>query len=902
MENYHSYKIEYCLRILNSNKNGISQNEAKRRIKKYGFNEIVNNNENSKYNIIFNQFKSPLVYILVIATFISLILKDYTEATVIILVVLINAVIGFIQENKANNALEKLKKLVEHKAIVLRKEGETEINSKYLTIGDIIIIREGDRIPADGRILESYDLQADESALTGESMPVFKTIDNLKEGISLADRKNMVYSGSLITEGNGKAVITAIGKHTAIGQIAKIVSETDEGKTPLQKKLDNFIKLLAIFLLSLSFITISIGLIKGLSLYEMFITGVALAISSIPEGLNIAITVILALGMQNILKNKALTRKLIAAETLGSVSVICTDKTGTLTEGVMSVAHIIIGDNEFNFSKLAEIKNNNVHEKQICCALEAGIMCNSAIIDKSNNELTETKILGSPTEIALMKAGLDYGLEKTNLLKKEPLLDELPFSNENKFMITFHKKNDGYVIYEKGAPEKILSKSVYYFHNGCIKKIDYNVRKKLDLLYKKYTSKGLRVVAVAKKELNSYYPKSSANWREIDNRLIFIGFFAIKDPLRKDIKETINLCIKSGIWPVIITGDHKLTAMAIAREAGLKVSDNNIMTGDELDKIDDSSIKNIIKKIIVYARVSPHHKLRIINTLKSMGKIVAMTGDGINDSPALKAADIGISLGNGTDIAKETSDMVLLDNSFKTIIFSIKEGRIIYSNIRKTITFLLSDTFSQMILIAASILLGLPLALLPVQILWMNIIQDGFPSFMLAFEREDDNIMDEKPIPKKEGILNKEMKLIIFFAGLLRDVFILYFFIVFYKNNFNINYIRTLIFCMLTVNSLFILFSLRSLTKPIWKIKFFSNIYLIFSAIGAFILILLSVYFYPIKSLLGTVNIYATDWILIFSFGFVNLLIIEIIKYYSNIKFLKNINNGNILKEKLLNL
>ncbi|MEA3463970.1 MAG: HAD-IC family P-type ATPase [Patescibacteria group bacterium] len=891
--NFHSKKIETCFKGLKASATGLTQAEADKRLKKYGANKLAEEKPLGWLAILISQFKSPLIYILLAAGLIALILREHIDAGVIFGAVAINAIIGFLQENKANKTLSKLKKLVEHKALVLRDGLEIEVDSSEITVGDIIIIAAGNRISADARLIEAVGLKINEASLTGESIPSIKNTAPSTQGAALADRENMVYAGTVAVRGVGKAMVTAVGQKTEIGQIAKLVSETVEEKTPLQLRLSKFSRLLGLLTAAVCLLIVAIGVWQGRELFEMFIIAVAVAVAAIPEGLIVAVTVILVLGMQRILHQKALTRKLIAAETLGSTTVICVDKTGTLTEGKMSVAHIVIGEKEFELNSLGS-RQDSKEAKIVSLALQAAMMCNNAVIENPDDELADWRIIGTPTEMALLSAAAQSGLDRNKLLKVERKVDEFPFASENKFMVTLHKKgSNNYILYEKGAPEKLLDKSTNFYHHGKKYKINKKEKNKLNKTYEKLTNKGLRVIGVAIKEVKKpnlnfskgvIMPLKETDWPQIDNNLTFIGFIALKDPLRLEAKETIQICRQAGIRPIIITGDHWLTARAIALEVGIKAGAENIMIGAELDKISDNKLKKLVKKIDIYARVSPHHKLRIVNALQERGEVVAMTGDGINDSPALKTADIGLSLGTGTDVAKEASDIILLDNNFKTIVSAVKQGRIIFANIRKVITYLISDCFSEVILIAGSILMGMPLAVLPAQILWINIVNDGLPDFSLAFEKGDKNIMRDKPIKKEEPIINNEMKAIIFGVGIARDLLILGLFIWFYRLGANINYLRTVFFAILGAKSLMSIFSLRSFHQPIWRLNPLSNLYLAGAVAISFALLLLAIYWPPLQSILATVPLDKSIWLLIMSIGLLGIIMIEFVKYL----FIKN--------------
>lgn len=877
----------------------MSQKEAEKRIKKNGKNELPRGRVIGKFEVFLNQFKNPLIYILLVAGSISFVLRDYIDAGVIFCSVILNTVIGFFQEAKANDSLAKLKQLIRHSAVVLRDGQEQKIDSSNLVVGDIIFIKAGNKIPTDARLIEVNNLMIDESPLTGESLPVEKNVLLQKTGMILADRKNMIYAGTTAVKGSGVAVVCGVGQDMEIGKIAKMVSDTKEEKTPLQKKLDKFAKILSVVIVGISLLIAGVGILQGRGVFEMFIVGVAVAVSAIPEGLLVAVTVILVLGMQTILKQKALVRKLIAAETLGSTTVICSDKTGTLTEGKMHVVHIVIGEKEFELKTFGS-RQEQEEAKIVSLALQTAMMCNAAIIENKDDISSDWRIIGDPTDSALLSAALQSGLDKDKLLELEPKIAELPFESANKYMITLHKKNDGgFKIYEKGAAEKILAKASSFYHLGKINKLSDKEKKKLTKIYENFNSHGFRVIAVAVKELKDLgkygleeksesWQISNNDWQKIDKDLVFVGFIALKDPLRKEAKETIRICRQAGIRPVVITGDHFLTARAIAKEVGLDVKEENIISGDELDKTSDEELIHLVKKIDLYARVSPHHKLRIVRALQARGEVVAMTGDGINDSPALKAADIGISLGTGTDIAKESSDIVLLDNNFKTIVSSVLQGRIIFANIRKVATYLLSDSFSEMIMIVGSIIFGTPLAILPAQILWINIINDGLPNFSLAFEKGDDQVMKDKPIKKNESILNKEMKILIFGVGLVRDSFIFGLFFYLFKTGMDIDYLRGLLFAVLGVKSLLAIFSLRSLQKHIWQINPFSNSYLLFSVAASFIFMILAIYLPFMQGIMSTTSLSLNDWLIVFLTAIGGVVITEAVKHYFIVRAEKN--------------
>lgn len=725
---WHSMGQESVIRELKSHKDGLDEKEAKKRLEKYGENKLPEGKRRSKISIFFIQFRNPLIYVLLIAAFISLFLKEYADVIVIMIAVVMNTIIGYVEESKADEALSKIKKLIKHSVKVLRKDKsgmkEIEIESTELVVGDIIILSSGDKIPADARILEENELKINEASLTGESMPVEKFVEKIGKGTNLAERKNMCYMGTTVMSGNGRVVICATAEKTELGQIAKMVSDTKDEQTPLQTQIAKVSKILSATVLLLCVFILAIGLLKGVNFVEMFLTSVAIAVAAIPEGLVVSVTIILALGMQRILKKNALVKRLVAAETLGSASVICMDKTGTLTEGKMALSHIVVEGKSAHDAGKDGFENLSPN---ILLALEIGMLCNDAVMENKGDELHHRKIHGDPTEVALYFAALQAGLDKEALEKIQPKIKEIPFDEERKYMATIHqRREDGLVAFVKGAPEALIERIDKIKSDDKVVSASDKKRKEIKKQYEDLSAMGLRVLAVGYKEISKKDYEEADDKEKLIEGIIFVGFVGLKDPLRKDAKETVAACLAAGIKPVIITGDHKLTAKAIVEEVGVNIQPENIMEGEKLDKMSDEELKKIIRNIKVYARVSPRHKLRIVDAWQAIGEVVAMTGDGVNDAPAIKSADIGISLGSGTDVAKETSDIILLDDGFKTIVDIIKEGRVIFDNIRKLLVYLLSDSFTIMILIMGSLLLGIPLPVIPAQILWINLITDGF--------------------------------------------------------------------------------------------------------------------------------------------------------------------------------
>jgi len=596
----------------------------------------------------------------------------------------------------------------------------------------------------------------------------------------------------------------------------------------------------------------------------MFTTAVAVAVASIPEGLPVAMTVILALGMQRILKKKGLVRKLSAAETLGSTSIICTDKTLTLTQGKMEVS---------------QVKSKN---KAFC--LKIAVLCNEAFIENPESPQKSWKIIGRPTDKALLIFGEKMGLSKLKLEKKLPKIDEIPFNSQNKFIATLRQDKKGNLLFVSGAPEKIINLSSKILEKNKEKIINQTASLRLKQELEELTGQGLRVIAVA-------YRKTKATKLEKKDifNLTFVGFIGLKDPLRKDTKKAIGICIKAGMKPIIVTGDHMLTALAVAKEIGLGVKKENIIQGKDLDKLSYREFQKNINKIYVYARVEPRHKLRIIHGWQHKEEVVAMTGDGINDAPALKKADIGIAFGSGTDVAKEVSDLVLLNDNFSVIVAAVEEGRSILNNIRKVITYLLSDSFTEIILVGASIMAGFPLPITAVQILWVNLIEDGFPSIALAFEPKEKGLMKQKPYGHKAPLLTREMKVIIFIIGLITDLMLLGLFFWLWNKNHDITYVRTMVFAALSIDSVFYVFSCRSLKRNIWHINIFSNRLLVIAWVVSIIALVATLYLPILNTLLKTVPLGFYDWIILVGLGLSELGLIEAAKHYFIVRHETNI-------------
>lgn len=868
--NWHNLNQKDLLKKLKADLSGLSSQEAQTRQRIFGFNELPRYRPPSSLVVFLSQLNSPLVYVLLAAAILASFMQDWLDVGIIMLVVVVNSFFGWVQENKSNQAMAKLKSLEVPHAKVFRDGRKIEVEARELVLGDIIFIKSGDKIPADARILKASNLQCSEAPLTGESVPENKLAGELPIGTSLGDRTNMIYSGTMSVSGWCEAIVCAIGVDTEIGKIGKLVAEIKEEKTPLQGQLLRFGRFLSLTVVLVCSLVLVFGLYQGRDPWQMVIVAVALAVAVVPEGLLVAVTIILTVGMQTIFKKKALVRKLAAAEALGSVSVICTDKTGTLTEGKMQIHKIVTAGREYLLPKHLE---GDVLDKEQDLISKISVLCSNASIENPDATLEELRILGDPTEKALILGAIEAGHDPEGLRQEYPRLEEIPFDSELKFMATSNKhKGEGHNhVFAKGAPEKIMSFCNKVMVSGVNKNFTEAHHRELKKKIEEMTSRGLRVLACAYKTVD----RLDKIEKELHD-LVFVGFIALKDPLRVDAKETLGQCRSAGIRVVMVTGDHKLTAKAIFSELGIKV-DGHVVEGGELDNLSDEKLYRRLIDIDIFARVEPHHKLRIVKAWQKRGEVVAMTGDGVNDSPALKAADVGIALGSGSDVAKETADIILLDDNFRVIVDAVRQGRIIFDNIRKVVLYLLVGAFSEIILIAGAIFLGLPLPILAIQILWINLVDSGFPNVALAFEGEEDNVMSLPPRSRLEGILNQRMKFIIFGVGLFTDLIILAL-IYNFGPNYEIDHLRTMVFAVLGLDTLLYAFSVKSLRRSILTTNIFSNSYLLAAVAISFSLLLVAISLPGFNNIFKTVPLGPQEWLLVVILSLIKVVFVEIAK------------------------
>ena len=796
---------------------GLTDKEVLKLRKKYGYNKLDEKKKESIFIKFISQFKDFMIIILLIAALVSAIVsyfegtKEYTDSIIIVVIVVINALIGVIQESKAEKSLEALKKLSSPTSKVLRNGKTITIDSTLLVPGDIIELEAGNFVPADCRLISSYNLKIEESALTGETVPVTKDAKViLPSNVALGDMINMAFSTTIVTNGHAQAIVTETGMNTKVGKIAKMIITDEAPQTPLQKKLAGIGKSLGIICLIICLTIFIIGLFKGISISEMFMTSVGLAVAAIPEGLPAVVTIMLSIGVTKMSKNNAIIRKLPAVETLGSSSIICSDKTGTLTQNKMKVTKIC------NYK---EDITNDTHSQNFNFILELGSMCNDCKINGKT-------VIGEPTESAIVNIGLKYGKNKNTLYEQMRRVNEIPFDSERKMMTTIHKIGSKYRIITKGAPDVIIQKCNYIYNNGSTNYMNTSTQNNILNTNEKMATEALRVIAIAYKDVSSL--PNNINSENIEKDLVFVGLIGMIDPPRAGVKEAIFTAKKAGIKTVMITGDHILTAKAIAKDLGIYSDGDIAITGNELDKLSDREFQKNIMKYSVFARVSPEHKVKIVKAFQKTGNVVAMTGDGVNDAPALKNADIGVSMGlNGTDVAKNASDMVLTDDNFVTIVKAVKEGRHIYDNIKKAVHFLISTNVGEIVTIFLGLILGLETPLLAIHLLWINLVTDSFPAIGLGLEPEDKYIMNRKPKNPKKGLFADGLWFKIFFEGCMIGILTL---LAFYigSTQYGINVGRTMAFLTLGLTELIHSLNIRS-DESLFEIGLFKNKYLIFA-------------------------------------------------------------------------
>lgn len=852
---FYTLKANDSLKKLNSSDKGLTDSRVHILKEKYGKNELVETSKISPFKILLEQFSSFLVFLLFGAAILSYLIGEHIDAVVILAVLAVNATVGFIQEYKAEEALAKLKNLETLNALVIRDGEEKEVDSINLVPGDIVLLTEGDRVPADGRLIDTLNLEVDESMLTGESRAVSKNTKELVDKTPLAERFNMVYSGTIVTRGKGRLVITETGMETEFGSIAKLVQRVETSSTPLQLTLDKLGHTLGLVSIGLALPALLLGLYKGRDWVEIAMTSVALAVSAIPEGLPIVVTVALAFGVKRMVKKHVLIRKLSAVEALGSTNIICTDKTGTITQNKMEVSHVY----SFNLGLKIFKGNISLIKKSAVELIESAIICNDATLK-----------IGDPTEKALVSFAYDAGSD-IKIRKDNPRINESPFSSETKYMITLNQIGKKKIAFAKGAPEKIVKLS----------KLTKDQKRKILETVEEMSSQGMRVLGFASRQMKTdkEFGKHSG--------YKFLGLLGLIDPPRKSVKGAIAKCQKAGIRVLMITGDHPITASSIAHQVGIE--SDNVVTGHEIDMLSEKEFNKVVDHTNIFARVSPEHKLKILEALQNKGHFVAMTGDGVNDAPALKEANIGIAVGSGSDLAKEVADMVILNDDFASIVDAVNEGRGIFSNIKKVVTFLIAVNFDEVLILMASIFFSLPLPLLPIHLLWLNLATDTLPSLALSVDPYARNLMDKLPYdPRKE--ITKGVFSFSIMAGILAfiasfSVFLIELLV------FESSVVRaqTMTFTVTVLFELFFIFVVRT-NKRLKDSKPFSNRWLLISVGIGVMLQMLAVYGPYADRIFKTVPLGLFDFIMMLPFAFLGVLVFELVRFCECTFFGKKIN------------
>ena len=877
---YYDEAADAVLKTLNTSENGLSSGEAKNRLEKYGKNELKEEEKTSVVKLFLSQFKSFLIIILIAAALVSAFLGELIDAFVILFTVFLAGVLGFVQEYRAEESIKLLKALTSPEALVIRDGKEVKIPSSLLVPGDILVLQAGDRIPADARLLEALSLEIDESSLTGESIPVGKCTDIFPTETPQPDRKNMVYTGTSVTYGRGKAVVTATGMNTAFGKLAGLLGEIERERTPLQEKLDQFGRWLGTAtLIVVAFVAI-LGIFQGFDPFEMFLWGVALAVAAIPEALPAVVTVGLALGVRRMVKRHALIRRLPSVETLGSTNIICTDKTGTLTQNKMTVEKVYVNGTLLSvtgegYKPAGDFFNGDkpvsedVHLHRL---LIAGALCNDAGLFEENGVWD---ITGDPTEGALVVVAAKEGIWKTALEEKHRRKGEVPFSSERKMMTTLNCSEDGLYAYSKGAPEVILASCTKIFLGGCEEELTSERKQEILNVVNDMANQTLRVMGFAYRKVSEDTLAEDA-----EKEMVFAGLMGMRDLPREEVKTAIATCTSAGIRTVMITGDHKTTAFAIAKELGIFREGDLVLTGVELDALDHKEFEEIVEKVSVYARVYPEHKLRVVEALKKKGYIVAMTGDGVNDAPALKAADMGIAMGiTGTDVSKEASSMILTDDNFASIVSAVEEGRNILKNIKNFIVYGLTCHIGLVLIVLVGVLAWQTLPVIAVQILWINLITDGLPPMALSLEAPDRGLMKQKPAKAKEGLVSKRMIIASLGLGLLiaiQSLGVLYWAL---GNGTPLPKIQTLIFTLVVVSLMFNAFNWRSERYSVFSLGIFTNKSLIYAVLSTILLQLAAIYVPFMQMAFRTVPLSLSDWAMIIPLASTTLIAMEFTKY-----------------------
>jgi Ca2+-transporting ATPase len=871
---WHADSFSEALSRLSVDLSGLSPALVEKRRRELGGNVLEKTDENTFLKRLIKQVVSPLVLILLAAGFLTLFLGQYFDSTVIFIALLVNVAIGLLQEGRASKAFEKLSSSQEVFAEVVRDGKRKVVKAVELVPGDLVVIEQGTRVPGDLRLIKTNSLEVDEAVLTGESSAVFKDEGaKLSKETIVAERVNMAFMGTVVSGGFGKGVVVATGKDTELGKIAQSLSPESATETPTQRNMKKLAKFLLVVVIAVIIVIFALGILRGEPIADLVLLSIAVAVSVVPEGIPAAVTAVLAVGMERILKKGGLVRNLLAAETLGATTVILTDKTGTLTKADMKLETLFSSSGSFKLSPGVQ------PSEDMRKILYLGTLASDAFIEEGDDG---DVVRGRPLERALLEAGLAIGLDQRKVLSEDKRIDYMPFQSANRFEASLHEKLTGEgTLVLSGSPEKILSMSGKVLEHGKVHSLTKEKREHFDKVVDKNTEHGMRFIAVAYEEGAKELNKETVGERENDPNITFAGIFAFSDPVREDVKEAISTSEKAGARIIMLTGDHPGTALFVAKEVGIKNASKGVVTGAEIAKLSDEELRGTLKEISVFARMAPQDKLRMAKILREDGETLAMTGDGVNDAPALRFASIGIAVESGTEVAKEASDLILLKNSFAIIVYAIEEGRRIIDNLKKVVTHLLSTGFGEVFVIVGAMVFGLPLPILPVQILWLNIIEEGLLNFAFAFEPAEKDVMARKPQARSlKTTLAPEIKNLIFTVGAVTGLLAFAIFVILERSGVPIDEVRTMVFIMLSLNALFFTFAIKNFRTPVFKTDLFSNRFLLFAFGINFLLIFLTLLAPPIRNLLSLTLLSSGQVLFLVAAAIVNLGIIETAKHF----------------------
>lgn len=878
-KNWHSFAADKVLAALGTNREtGLTQQQLEKLQKKHGPNEIPKEGSFYFVEAIIKQLRSPLSLVLIAAGLMTIFLGEYLDATVILIALIINVTVGVLQEGKAARVFEALEQSQEKTATVIRKGKQVVVPAVTLVPGDIIVLQGGTAVPADARLLEANNLAINESALTGEWLPVEKMAQPLGRALPPTEQKNMVWMGTLVSEGNGVGIVVATGAHARFGKIAKSTQETADSHTPLQKSIQRIARFLMGVIGVALVVILVLGVWRGEPLASMLLLAIAVAVAAMPEGLPAAVTVVLAIGMESILRKGGLVKNLLAAETLGSTTVILTDKTGTLTQGRMLVSGLYTAQGHENSDTSTTADNKEL--------LKMAVLASDAFVEEDPEKAGHLVVHGRPIEKAIVEAGLEAGLSQIDLFANDNnRIDFVQFESSRRYAISLNQcPQKGNRVYLSGSPEHLLERSGSYYHNGRERKLDDEMRQTFKDIQARISAEGMRFTAMAYVKTQEDTVPEDVKQPGKEKKFVFAGLLSFADAVRQDVPNAIKEAKSAGARVIMATGDYPETARAIAREVGIDTREGApVLTGAEISEMDDKELLKALGSYKIIARVLPEQKLRVARMLKNNGEVVAMTGDGVNDAPALVAADIGVAVGSGTEVAKAAADLVLIGNSFAVITAAIAEGRRVIANLRKIVTHLLSTSFSEIAVIGGALAAGAPLPLLPTQILWANIVGEGFMSFPLAFEPQEKGVMKQKPERRGvSSIMTSQVRWFIFSVGAITGILLLGLFFLLLWGGVAIEKIRTIMFVALSIYSMFFAFSFKDLSRPIWKIPLFSNKFLIFALIGNSLLLVAAVTLEPMQKLLSLTHISSLEIGVLVVLGLLNLAAVEFAKIVLN--------------------